>query len=153
VQEGMGGFLCPPGHPMHTCHIQTDLRRRVENRGCMSLDAIDCDYLDDATRAQARQLLDKWRVLDRLALDAPEVQEWILQVLGYFQGCYNLGDPNEPEEWHVTNLAIRQESFDPLEHADHHAGVHLIRKYYPEFQPTADHFARAYWGQKPEGRP
>jgi len=31
-----------------------------------------------------------------------------------------------------------------LEHADQHAGIHLIRQYYPEFKPTAKHFSGAY---------
>ncbi len=30
-----------------------------------------------------------------------------------------------------------------------HAGVHLIRRYYPEYEPRAEDFAAAYWGTKP----
>jgi hypothetical protein len=152
VCNGMGGFLCPPTHPMHTKSVETDLRRRKENRGCMSLEAaVGCDWLDDATRAAVRTVLNSWQ---KPALDSPEVQEWILQVLGYFKGCYNFGNPDVPENWYAAKLSIRQaEDCNPMDHADQHAGVHLIRKYYPEFTPTPEHFALAYWGQKPENRP
>ena len=47
VHRGMGGFLCPPGHPMLTMSVETDLRRKPENRGSMALDyAAKCEYLD-----------------------------------------------------------------------------------------------------------
>jgi len=150
VRRGMGGFLCPPGHPTHNFSVETDLRRRPENRGGMSLDAaVACEWLDDATRAAARWKLESWQKPD---LFSPDVQEWILQVLGYFRHCYNFSEPDVAENWHAANLATDYD-VDPLACAHQHAGVHLIRKYYPEFTPTAEHFAGAYWGQKPEDRP
>jgi hypothetical protein len=148
VQHGMGGFLCPPGHPMHHQSVETDLRRKAENRGCMSLDsALECEYLDDVTKAVVRTVLNTWEH-NKPALDSPEIQEWILQVLGYFKGCYNL-TPENDLGWYAVHLTI-DGRLDPLAHARFHAGVHCIRKYYPDFQPTAEHFARAYWGTKPE---
>ncbi len=145
--NGMGGFLCPPGHPTHKSCVETDLRRRPENRGSMSLEAaVECEYLDDATKAAARTLLRTWEH-NKPALESPEVQEWILQVLGYFKHCFNL-TPEKETRWHANNLTI-DNALDPMERAECHAGVHLIRKYYPDFQPTAEHFAQAYWGQKP----
>jgi hypothetical protein len=147
VNQGVGGFLCPPGHPMHKLSVETDLRRKPENRGWMSLEAaIDSEGLDDATRAAARTVLASW---EKPALDTPEVQDWILQVLGYFRNCYNFGNPNIAENWWAANLSINAE-VDPMLCANSHAGVHLIRKYYPEFAPTAEHFAGAYWGAKPD---
>jgi hypothetical protein len=144
INTGVGGFLCPPGHPMLTKSVQTDLRR-PENRSCLSLEyAAESPVLDDATRAAARTVLAAWQ---KPALDAPEVQEWILQVLGYFKGCFNLS--GEESGWEASKLTIDWAA-DPLLNADCHAGVHLIRKYYPVFRPTADHFANAYWGTKPQ---
>ena len=55
-------------------------------------------------------------------------------MLGYFRGCFNFHPENE-SGWHAGNLTIDSD-VDPLEHADFHAGVHLIRRYYPEYQPT-----------------
>ena len=84
---------------------------------------------------------------NKLALDSPEIQDWILQVLGYFRGCYNLL-PWEEAGWNVSALTISQ-LLDPMEYIGQHAGVHLIRRYYPEFAPTPEQFTSAYWGTKP----
>ena len=145
VQEGMGGFLCPPGHPAHSRHVETDLRRKPENRGSMSLEyAVADEFLDDTTRAEARSILEYWEA-NKLPLST--VQEWIFQVLGYFRGCYNL-TPDVETGWHAGNVTITGK-IDPMEHADYHAGVHCIRRYYPQYKPTAADFAGAYWGKKP----
>lgn len=146
VQEGMGGFLCPPTHPMHTRSVERDLYRSRANRWSMSLDAaVDCAWLDDETREVARKVLADWQ---RPPLDSAEVQEWIAQVLGYFRNCYRAEGP-EPECWHASNLKIIKGA-DPKPPVDEHAGVHLIRRYYPEYVPTEQDFARAYWGTKPD---
>lgn len=149
--EGMGGFLCPPGHPMHDYRVETDLRRKPENRSMMSLQAaVDCEWLDDAARGDARTILAAWEA-NKKPLDSPAVQEWILQVLGYFRDCYCRSDGSREDDWHTDNLVIpgqRGQSNKPLP-VERHAGVHCIRRYYPEYKPTAAHFAGAYWGKKP----
>lgn len=151
VSGGQGGFLNPPGHPEHSFHVETDLRRRQENRGSMSLShAKDCEYLDDEVRHEARLMLFAW--LDNPpALDSSEVKDWIAQVLGYFRNCYK-GPGNDPECWAATNLDIVQYPGvrDEMENIDKHAGVHLIRQYYPDFMPTTEDFKNAYWGKKKE---
>jgi len=145
VAVGMGGFLSPPGHPTHNLSVETELNRRPENRGHMSLEAaVDCDWLADSAKAQARMALDKWRLQDRPPLHAPEVRNWIWQVLGYFRNCYN-DNPADPEGWHARNLTI-DSARSPMEHPERHAGVNLIRRFYPEYTPTCDDFASAYWG-------
>jgi hypothetical protein len=141
VNQGMGGFLCPPGHPMHTHSVETDCNRRPQNRGGMCLEsAVDCEWLDAATRSAAMSLLNQWN------LPLAEAHEWVLQVLGYFKGCYCRADGVQPEDWHVGNLLI--DSRDSMANADHHAGVRCIKRYYPEYQPTAADFAEAHWGTK-----
>jgi hypothetical protein len=109
--------------------------------------AVDCEWLDDNTRAAAKAMLDEWAA-NKPALSDPAVQEWVLQVLGYFRGCYRNPDMSGVEQWNVSNLKI--DSRDPMANVDDHAGVRTIRHYYPEFTPTAEHFAGAYWGTKPE---
>jgi hypothetical protein len=147
VQEGMGGLLCPPGHPAHTQSVETDLRRKPENRSRMSLEhAVDSTELDSVTLAVVRTVLAAW-AQHKPPLDSPQVREWILQVLGYFRGCFNF-HPESEEGWHAVNLTI-DAAKDPLTNADFHAGVHLIRQYYPDYQPTAADFTAAYWGKKP----
>lgn len=141
-REGMGGFLNPPTHPEHTNSVEFDLHRSRENRGGMSLStAVECEWLDDATRAEAKRRLDEWA---GSPIESPDVQAWIRQVLGYFKGCYR-GEGAEPECWHAGNLRIIKSS-EPQPPVEEHAGVHLIRKYYPEFAPTPQHFAEAKWG-------
>ena len=147
IQEGMGGFLCPPGHPAHSRHVETDLRRKPENRSTMSLEyAIDDTTLDGTTWAEVNAILKHWEA-NKLPLDSARVQEWIFQVLGYFKDCYNL-TPDVETGWHAGNVTISKR-IDPMELADYHAGVHCIRRYYSDYKPTAEDFAGAYWGKKP----
>lgn len=146
VRGGMGGFLNPPTHPEHNLSVEFDLRRRKENRGSCSLSAaVDMAWLDDAIRAAAKHRIESWQ---RPPLDSPEVQEWILQVLGYFRNCYR-GDGPEPECWNAGKLRIVK-SGDDERPTEEHAGVHLIRKYYPEYEPTGEQLSAAYWGTKPQ---
>ena len=143
VGKGIGCFLCPPNHPEYSFSVETELRRRPENRGCMSLStAAECNWLDAATRQAARVALVSW---ERQPIGSPKVVAWIRQVLGYFKGCYKGDDSLGVKAWHAGNLRINQDA-DPLASADLHAGVHLIRKYYPEYVPTAEDFNHAKWG-------
>ncbi len=146
AHNGQGGFLDPPEYPSHEYHVQTDLRRRPENRGSMSLDyaAAEAPWLDPETKREAKALIDKWKK-SRPPLDSTKVQDWIHQVLGYFKNAYRKLDGGA-QEWHVSNLVF--DDRDPVENADDHAGVHLIRKFYPEFTPTHEDFQRGHWGKR-----
>lgn len=136
VREGMGGFLAPPTHPEHDYSIRY-------NGGCMALSgAADADFLDDETRAKARALLGEWKPIP---MDHLEVKDWISQVLGYFENCYR-GEGPEPECWYAGKLRIPPKDGTAPRPLDEHAGVHHIRKFYPEFAPTPQDFIRARWG-------
>lgn len=153
IQEGMGGCLCPPGHPMLTQCVETDLRRKPGNRTHMSLEeAMESPLIDAATRRAVKTILRTWE-RSKLPLTDPAVREWILQVLGYFAGCYCRGDGSKPEDWHCANLVITgtKQGKEPGRKltVDQHAGVHLIREYYPDYTPADADFANAYWGKKP----
>lgn len=144
TSQGAGGFLNPPTHPEHTVCVLTRGARRSDP-GFMSLScAAECDYITPATRTKAQRILDEWQPLP---VDHPEVQEWVLQVLGYFRNCYR-GYGAEPECWHVRRLHMLGAK-DPVPSADDHAGVHFIRKFYPGYAPTDEDFKNAYWGTKP----
>jgi hypothetical protein len=106
----------------------------------MSLEyAVDCESLSDTARAGAKALLDNWQ---RPPID----RAWVLQVLGYFAGCYNLRLALE-WGWEVAHLTM-DKTLDPMQYIDNHAGVHLIRKYYPDFSPTTEDFQEACWGTR-----
>lgn len=146
VAVGMGGFLNPPGHPMHTLSVETELNHRRENRARMSLEAaLECSWLADSIKAQARMALDKWRLQDQPPLHSPKVRAWIGQVLGYFAHCYN-DDPANLEGWSAGRLTI-DAARSPMEHSERSAGVHHIRRFYPEYTPTVDDWASAHWGR------
>jgi len=142
INEGCGGFLNPLGHPEHFFSVETDLSRRKENRGMMSLShCFEAEYMRNDIRIECQDLLDYWNK-NKFPLDSPEVIDWIHQVLGYFKNCYK-GKGDNP--WNVKNLII-----DPTNSllVDDHAGVHHIRKYYPEYQPSENDFKQAHWGKK-----
>jgi len=146
VNPGMGGFLNPPTHPEHEWHVQTDLHRRPENRGGMSLTAAtEATWLDSATRAEAKKLLKSWQPPPP---NSPEIVDWRQQVLGYFRNMYR--NPNAPkdEQWNASTMIVDRDR-DPIANADDHAGVHFIRKFYPDYMPTEADFG-AYWGSRPE---
>lgn len=148
VPGGMGGFLCPPTHPEHTACVETDLHRRKENLGSMSLSyAAKCDYLQDSTRERAKAILDGWQ-LTKPGLDTPAVQDWIHQVLGYFRTCYRNPEKVGDSQWDASYVVIDSNS-NPMDKVDDHCGVHLIRQYYPEYTPKVEDFGKAYWGKKP----
>ncbi len=147
-KQGMGNFLNPPTHPEHEWCVETDLRRKPENRGFISLScAAKSDYICHAARVAAKAKLESWKPLP--VADA-RVQVWIRQVLGYFANCYRAFNINldSEQEWHASELVIYV-TRDPLLYLDEHAGVHFIRTFYPKFAPTEQHFAEACWGTKP----
>ena len=135
IQSGMGGFLNPPGHPEHTTSVETDLRWRPENRGRMSLTAASkCGYIDPAIRAKATRLLTAYVPPD---IASDEGRTWARSVLGYFRGCYRNPQKAGEDQWHAAHVDV-DSNRDPLANADDHAGVHWIRKWYPEFRPTKE---------------
>lgn len=137
VSEGMGGFLNPPTHPEHSHSVHS----LYGDTFSMSLSAaVESDWLDDETKAAAKRMLDSWARPD---IESPAIRDWVHRVLGYLQGCYQ-GDNGE---WDASKLIIDQ-GRDPIANVDQHAGVHMIREYYPDYQPTVEDFKLAYWGTR-----
>ena len=142
VHSGMGGFLNPPGHPEHEWSIQSSYGDTFS----MSLSAAaESDWLEAKAKGAAIGKLKSWKPMD---LESEPVQDWIVQVLGYFKGCYAGQDKQGNQSWNVSDLRM-DAKIDPVLNADLHAGVNLIRKYYPAFTPTPKHFGLAYWRTKP----
>jgi hypothetical protein len=131
VSGGMGGFLNPPGHPEHTHHVQTDLRRRPENRGGTSLEAAaKASWLDPATRHAAKRMLDAWKE----SRPANPPKAWVKEVLAYFKGSYKKPGGG----WNVSDLTF--DDRDSIRHQREHAGIHFIRKFYPDYMPLPEDF-------------
>lgn len=156
IVEGSGGcFLDPPTYPTHHHHIEG-----VWGGFFMGLTAIaDEDWLDDECRAEAKALLAGW---ERPPITDPAIKDWIRQVLGYFRGCFQGVDSEGLPSWKAGELLhgkrrcpecgsiVEVDPADYVKYACQHAGVHLIRKFYPEYIPTKADFQSAYWG-KPRG--
>jgi peptidoglycan hydrolase-like protein with peptidoglycan-binding domain len=147
VPGSSGGFLQPPGHPDTKFAIETDLRRRPENRSRARISsALEPDSsFDAATREQAAKLMRDYKA-NQPPLSHPAVQEWVRSTLGYYNRGYG-GHPELGEKrWHAGNLVF--DDRDPVLNADEHAGVRSIRQHYPDFKPTAADFAPGGYGQK-----
>ncbi len=137
--SGCGGFLNPPTHPEHDYSVVST--RRDQFILCLTSASTD-EYITDSTRIAAKKLLDDWVAPD---IDSDEVQDWIHQVLGYFNNCYSPDGQNRK----VSDCKIT--AGNPFEIGImRHLGVLLILKYYPEYQPRGVDFLNAYWGQKKE---
>ncbi len=135
--RGMGGFLNPPGHPEHTRSVEYDKRRGEYQSACSLTVAVSAEFIEPHIRGEARYLLTTWN-----PGPSPD-PAWVLQVLGYFRGCYR--NPLVEHQWDADSMIIDQ-TLDPLSHLDDHAGVNHIRKFYPGFIPTAQQFREAKWG-------
>ena len=147
VHEGMGGFLNPSTHPEH----EWSVRSTYGDTFSMSLSkAAESSWLEGAEgrnpKIRAKTLLKNWKAPD---INSPEIQDWIHQVLGYFKNCYSGQDKDGNISWNAGDLRIMKDA-DPVLNQDIHAGVHLIRKYYPDFKATKEDFDNGYWGSKPQ---
>ena len=141
VHSGMGGFLNPPGHPEHEWSIKSV----YGDTSSMSLSYAAKHCGDPKAKAAAKAKLSEWR---RPPLSDPRVQDWIHQVLGYFAGMYVGMDKAMQPSWDVSDLRHLPDA-DPVLNQEIHAGVHLIRQYYPEYKAIRPDFQAAYWGRRP----
>lgn len=141
TKDGMGGFLNAPTHPEHYYSVSSVYGDTFSM--CLSA-AVDCTWLNDEAKTKAQELLSQW---EPLPLNNSEVQDWILQIMGYFKNCYRGRNSDNECSWNAGDLVIRHD-WNPLDWDTLHAGVHLIRKFYPGFILTAEHVKNAYWGTK-----
>ena len=143
VSGGMGCFLNPPGHPEHSYHVETYADwwhyQRSEPDGLMSLTtALLSEYISGGMQRRIDRILTGWEA-SKPALDAPECREWIRRVMRHFATCYRGDESLGQMAWYAGNVRIRHD-WDPMVHTDEHCGVHLIRKYYPEYMPVWQDF-------------
>lgn len=142
VNEGMGGFLDPPGYPTHNWSVKSVYGDTFS----MSLEsASESEWLNEEVRNEAKRLLRTWKP----ARNSSRTIDWMHQVMGYFRGMYRDPSAKIGEEWHVSHL-LNLPSIDPVKNQNRHAGVHLIRQFYPDFKLTHKMLEGAYWGTKPQ---
>ena len=154
VSGGAGQFLDPPNYPTHFRHVATDCNRHKVNRGSMSLTyAIDCNWLPIELRSRCKSIIASWHernpVFDR---DNAEMLDWMHSVLGYFRNCWldprliDNGPGGREFARKCDNLIIDPE--DTPQDITLMRGVDHVREFFPDFTPTDQDFAEAYWGSK-----
>lgn len=124
--QGMGGFLCPPGHPNlhYTVKEYYGGRMKKEPDGLRSVESVaDDDSVPGPIRVHARRIL-KDAVL-------VESENWMREVYGYFRHMYS---PDGVDR-NVSNLTN-----DPTDELPpgRHAGYLTVREYFPDHEPRVD---------------
>lgn len=121
--DGMGGFLCPPGHPNLTHEVQ-EMAGNHRVTGMMALDtAATTDYVSEGVRRAAQRMLDNATLR--------ESDGWVRMVYGYFRNMYR----PEGGSADVSNLVHDPSNSLPV---DRHAAVAFIRQYFPEHVARVD---------------
>jgi len=136
--DGMGSFLCPPGHPsyeysVHVYYPRGNRTVRVTSRreadDFLSIEAAlgGQDNIPENLREQLQRLIDS----------APVVcsELWVRHVYGYFRNCY----APAPEYRNVSEaLVYSPESGDQRPPSDHHLGYLRVKHYFPAHTPRED---------------
>lgn len=133
VDEGMGGYLNPPGHPEHTYSIQ-GFRGGHEVRGISLREALDDEYAG-SIRGAAKNLLNKWSK----GRPAAPPEEWVKQVYIYFQHCYSKNGTNRSETDCITygkfwGNAEQEKDANPY----FHLGFLFVNEFFPAHGPRLD---------------
>lgn len=136
ASTGMGGSLNPPTHPEHTRSV---VEKYLNGHECGSM---SLSFAARMNFAPAQHLLEEWKAPP---IESEVVQQWVRQILGYFKDCYRNPIAPEARQWDADKMVISPE-LDPMKEVNEHAGVHHIRKFYPDFAPTPEQFAEARWG-------
>ncbi len=162
--SGMGGFLCPPGHP----NLEYEVRGASSARKLMSdphtmisvESAADDEAVPAEIRRQAAELLENAKLV--------RSERWERNVYGYFRNTYspdgtdrNLGRSltvgmkwyvdkgSEYESLNRSDEVLRAD--DPRVVPESHMGYLLVKRYFPDAEPRLDLIADAQggYGQKP----
>ena len=109
VSGGMGGFLCPPGHPNHSYEVTEG------HRGSMSV-----EYAAEQGHPEAIKMMAAYKPA---GLPDPA---WVKQVKTHFHTCWKGEGTTEPQSpgW---KGAVRPEG--ALDYA-----TFYIRRWYPDFE-------------------
>ena len=99
VDEGMGGFLCPPEHAAHKFSIRED--RGGHEVGGYSLECNE-SWLPAAVKHTMAQTLK--------AHPGKVTEEWICDVYRHFRHCYSRDGVNDPTH-HLGFLFVKK--YDP----------------------------------------
>lgn len=88
TNSGMGGAFCPPNHPMHNHSVETDLNRKKEDRGAMSLEyALTQEYINPTLKSKIETMLGAY-----VPPPIDTVGDWLTSCMRHF-------GPNDGIKW------------------------------------------------------
>jgi hypothetical protein len=145
ANDGMGGFLNPPGHPVHTYSI-------LEFRGGHYTGSIDlsyaaiCEYLPLRVRLRAKNILKHWQagIID---------ENWVASVYNYFRHCYSKDGISRDVNNCITygrfwDNADQEQNENPR----HHLGYMYVKQFYPDHEPDLERIknndSRGSWSRE-----
>lgn len=123
--QGMGGFLCPPGHV--NLRYWYEVTVRSSGRGRWPDDANEMTTIDAATagnvpavvRLQAQSLITSQTLVCSEA--------WVGEVYGYFKNCY-----------FPSGIVDAGGTIDKTGTPEQHGAYLTVRKYFPDHTPRLD---------------
>jgi len=128
VNDGMGGFLNPPGHPEHAYSIQEFSKGHEVGSYSLSA-AMSESWMPSKVQIKAKWILKRWNA------GAPD-EAWLATVYNYFRHCYSKDGNNRNVNDCVTygkfwDNAEQEENEDPT----HHLGYLFVKQFYPDHKP------------------
>lgn len=162
--QGMGGFLCPPGHPNHFYSVHGYSGGRVKPvSGPDIMAGLDLLIQDEYGDVPPAIKADAKLIMDDAKLKCSEL--WLRSVYGYFRNSYSPDGVNRnvsdaistgkfycqcgQEFWGATGLDYHlehgpitggphYEAAKPLPPAEHHLGYLCVREYFPDHEIRLD---------------
>lgn len=83
-KSGMGGAFDAPGYPTLTHRVETDLNRKPDNRGGLSLVyALTCDYISPTIKQDINKLIADWNA-NKPPITDISIQNWIKECIAHW---------------------------------------------------------------------
>lgn len=122
---GMGGFLCPPGHPALAYRVERGPVRNPQDIMSLMHAASEeaASYVPADIRRRAKGMLDRAVLV--------ESEGWLRHTYGYMRSMY----VSESGSRDARDLISDPHNTLP---AERHAAVAAIREYFPDHQPRLD---------------
>lgn len=150
IQGSQGCFIDPPNYPTYKYYIEDISKTCSISLSKNMLNNPEYSYVDRDVKLKAEKLINVW-FENRPCLSSPIVKDWIYQVLGYFSNCFQSIDGSwDADKLRCKHLKNKDKNFYyryMVRTQLLNAGVHHIKKFYPEYKASMEDFRNAYWGK------
>jgi hypothetical protein len=139
--KGAGSFLEPPFSKTHQYGYVAGVDRGNGYQEYGSINSLlESENVPESAKKEIKSIIGEEV---KMSINDPSIQDWIHNIMGYFNSCYSPDGVNRS----ASDCVIIKGS--PFEIGiDKHLGVMFIREYYPEYIPSQEDFDKAYWGKK-----